>query len=505
MEYSLSPPGSLKEKSLIAAAIALWTKSPVKDEVLRVFEYRSERDFDKKWKKIEKIVQETVKAFELPQTLKTELSGISTQVGLEILGWAKYYGQYYCESAFFNNACWTPQGAIDAEKTARKLVNDESLSILKRYRIACIHCFENRVHDLWNSDKEFFDEQYLREIKKSANKRASRSTNRLIVFWSYYINERIGEIVRDGAINEYGLNVAVEEGNSVAVKYFWEKLTPIEKEKNLEKCIVAAAKESCHYVSGSRYFPNSCYTDIVCFLLNQVGEERQKNILNNPNTAENVLNGLLNFPYQKFFIPTTENVWHDSLVDGLLYYIEKKIHIPFQNYVEVFQYVWNKIHDKDSVNMNWISKILLKLLILKDYDNAKLIFNDLFIVNEGEAFIVSYKREDICCSLISQDKWDKLEFFIKSCLTDRNAAIKFKEKERISYYLLENGLQDQAEKFTKLLDNFIASFEVKLPTQAKEESNKRKVEDDNVRAKRMKAGSEIDQISVVGIEVRQIC
>lgn len=35
MDYNLLPPGTLKERALIEVAIALWTRNPVKDKILR--------------------------------------------------------------------------------------------------------------------------------------------------------------------------------------------------------------------------------------------------------------------------------------------------------------------------------------------------------------------------------------------------------------------------------------------------------------------------------------
>ncbi|VVC27413.1 PD-(D/E)XK nuclease superfamily 9 [Cinara cedri] len=468
MDYNLLPPGNLKEKALIEVAIALWTHNPIKDEVLRVFEYRSEHGFDKRWKKIEKIVQEIVKTLELPQTLKAELSGISTQIGLEILRWAQYYGQYYCESAFFNNIGWTPQGAIDAEKTARNLLSDESLSVLKRYKIACTYCFEDIIHDLWKQLGK--EERHLKKMKKS------RLYEGLVLFWSYHLYGKSAEVIGGNSINEYGLNIAVDQGNSVAVKYFWKKLNPEEKERNLEKYIVAAARESYEYISESRRFSNSCYTGIVCFLLNQVDDEQRKDIFSNTYTAENILNGLLNFPYRQLFIHAVEYSW-DSLQEenyhNLLYYIGKKVSNHFQSYKELLRCFWQKIPDKEKAINTWeASELLSKLFKVEDYVSIGLILGSVsiparekFILNEGPS---------ICYNLVAGNKWQALSNFMNCCLLNKDAAIKFKAKERISWYSADEALQENAPTFYKFVDDFIASFDAKSSIQAKGGHKKRK-------------------------------
>ncbi|MDN5247628.1 MAG: hypothetical protein QWI36_00600 [Wolbachia endosymbiont of Tyrophagus putrescentiae] len=464
MEYNLSPPNTLQERVLIAMAINLWTKSPVKDEVLRLFKSRSRSICDDGWEKVEKILRKKVvpKALSLPRSLAEELSGISTQIRLEILAWAKYYSRYYCELDFFNNMCWTPQGTVDAEKTARNLVSDQSVHIVKRYRIACINCFEDVIRNLWNSDREFFDEQYLREVK--------RHTNKLIAFWSYYINQKIDEIVTNGSVYEHGFNVAVEQGNSVAVRYFWPKLTLEEKERNLERCIKIAAEESFTGVMGHFKFPHSCYTNIVCFLLNQMSEKQQKNIFSD--VGEGILYGLLNFPYQKLFIATAERMLHTLSRRNryfLLLYTAKKIANYPQGYRSILKHVWQQVLDTELQGNIWEAvRILSDLYETKDHISIQWVLNSISD-SEREACIFSYEGEGICCYLIDQGEWSAISNFIKSCLTRKDLAIKFKKDEKISHYFLENEFPKKAEKFTQLIDDHIASFKA---------AQERKIEDE---------------------------
>lgn len=497
MDYTLPQPDSLRERSLIKAAITLWTKSPVLDKILKLF---SRSTWNNRWKEIDKLVQKIIQDLELPDTFKAELSSISRQIGQEMLAWTQYYAYQCNKSVFLKNVCWTPQGSIDAEKTARSLVNDKSLTVFQRYKIACINCFDEMIPDLWKQCG--VDEKDLEGMRKNT------WCDPMVILWSYSLCGRSAEITGESSINEYGLNIAVERGNSVAVKYFWQKLTSIEKEKNLEKCMVTAARKSCDYVSGSTRFPNSCDTEIVCFLLNQVSQEEQKEILSNYDTAEDVLCGLLNFPYQKLFIPAADFSWNNSMLDMVLYCIKRKIDDPFQEYIEpihgyrvIFNYFLNKIDDKNSIKMDRLVDILLVVFKLECYDDLKSILSDLFLERK-EKFIFSYSGRQICYELIGENKWNVLKFIFESCLTNRNAILEFKEKERISCRLLEKGSQEEAQKFIKIVDDLISSFDVVLPLQ---ENNKRKIEDDETQEKRMRTDSKITHVSVSDIKVRQIC
>lgn len=429
MDYNLVPPENLRESALIVAAINLFTQNPVKGQILRVFEYHSQGDFDDRWKEVEKIIKERIKGLKLPQTLEDDLSGISRQISLEILEWSKYYGKYYCESAFFNNICWTPQGSIDAEKTAKKLVSYESLSVLKRYEIACIHCFEDMIPDLWKQLGK--EASHLKRMKRS------RMYDRLAIFWSYYINDRAGEIIKDSSINEYGLNIAIEQGNSVAVRYFWTKLTPEEKEKNREKCIVIAAQKP---LTGSGLdkdirFPKSCYISILCFFLNQISEEQQVKILHNNATKlnYNILKGFLNFPYQHFFKPTAKHAL--SFLENEDYYyllssIADRILINHEIYGELFQYAWQKMPGRESAINAWqIEEAVSQLFELKDYRNAKLVLSST-LTSLREKLIFSDRGEDICYSLAKKDEWDALEDFINLCLVNRYVALRFNTTQK---------------------------------------------------------------------------
>ena len=486
MEYNLSPPNTLQEIVLIAMAINLWTKSPVKDEVLELFKSRSRNICDDGWEEVEKILRKKIvlpNPLSLPGSLAEELSGISTQIVLEILAWAKYYSKYYCELDFFNNICWTPQGTVDAEKTARKLVSDQSVHIVNRYRVACINCFEDVIPDLWKQSSK--TEKHLNGIKKF------KIHDDLVILWSYHLYNRSSEITGRDPINEFGFKIAVDLGNSVAVRYFWPKLTPEERERNLEKCIKIAAKESFTGVIGNFKFPHSCYTNIVCFLLNQMSEKQQKNIFSD--VGEYILCGLLNFPYQKLFIPISEEIWHylqeKKEYDRLLYYITDKISNYPQLYTELLQYVWQKIPDKDKVINTWEAGIALsKLFRIEDHESIRFILSSVS-VKAKEEFILD-EGLDVCCSLVSEGKWNILKKFMKCCLQNKDVAFAFeaKAKKRISWYTASEKLQENAPQFYKLIDDHIASLT--------NQGEKRKIEDEDndISAKKIRTDLEVKKM-----------
>ncbi|GFY40301.1 uncharacterized protein TNIN_91011 [Trichonephila inaurata madagascariensis] len=101
----------------------------------------------RKW---EELVSRNISSLGLPNIMKNELVPLIRCICLEIDKWKKYHEDsfnfdiVYIQTYF----CWNAQGKIDRRKTAKSLINDESLPISERFGLACHYCFVSDVISL---------------------------------------------------------------------------------------------------------------------------------------------------------------------------------------------------------------------------------------------------------------------------------------------------------------------------------------------------------------------
>ncbi|GFU71209.1 uncharacterized protein TNCV_2195851 [Trichonephila clavipes] len=101
-----------------------------------------------KW---EELVSRKISSLGLPNIMKNELVPLIRCICLEIDKWQKYHEDsltfdiVYIQGYF----CWNAQGKIDRRRTAKFLINDESLPISERFDLACHYCFVSDVISLW--------------------------------------------------------------------------------------------------------------------------------------------------------------------------------------------------------------------------------------------------------------------------------------------------------------------------------------------------------------------
>ncbi|GBO04748.1 hypothetical protein AVEN_255463-1 [Araneus ventricosus] len=80
---------------------------------------------------------------------------IAKPVGLQIPEWKKFMEQCLCDSResldmhLLKELCWTSAGALDYEKTAKKIVSLETIDVVKRFKIACGHCLVDSLPVVW--------------------------------------------------------------------------------------------------------------------------------------------------------------------------------------------------------------------------------------------------------------------------------------------------------------------------------------------------------------------
>ncbi|XP_067139090.1 uncharacterized protein [Centruroides vittatus] len=437
--YTLMP--SLEHRTFVKIAITSWNQGDIRALASKFYFSSPILNIGKRkkeWPKVEDEVIKRVLKLSLPKSLKEELSSFVEAVGWQILTWIDFHNKR-CNFVINlpNEFFWTPEDAIDKEKTSQMLVQDKNLDIVGRYRLACTYCLEDHIFILWNqlSGKKLYGKD-LRNI------RINKSP--LVSFWSHDIE---GEIVQLGDImKRYCQDESVIPCNKAATRYFLKKLTSDEgKKRVLVKTAGYVANRRCDSARNRTDFPKEHYADVLCFLLSQMDEEQQTEVFKS--YPYKVLKCFLDWPWQSLFMETANHMW-DFLSEGkydlLLRIIVDKVINGYKdcNYQNRFGEFWQqnlfKVEDKENVR-----------LILK---NAT--------VKEKEEIIFYYKGQNICERLIYNNEWGSLKFFVQECISSKDIKVKFKEefKERIIRRRSEETLEkekDMWSKFFQLIDDLI--------------------------------------------------
>lgn len=106
---------SLYERALIASTVALFTKDPVRNEILNLLKNNSWYDlwddlinYKDMWKEINQVALLETEKLNLPQKLKQDIRNTINPIGLEIFAWALHYKQMYCcKPSILDDLSWT--------------------------------------------------------------------------------------------------------------------------------------------------------------------------------------------------------------------------------------------------------------------------------------------------------------------------------------------------------------------------------------------------------------
>ncbi|WP_264339069.1 hypothetical protein [Wolbachia endosymbiont (group A) of Cydia splendana] len=468
MNYTLTP--SLEHITLVKIAITLWNQDDIRALTAR-FYFRSlilsERR--KEWQVVEDKVIEKIPELLLPEPLKKKVLNFIKPIGLEILKWREYHDQNsYLGIDLPNELCWTPQGTVDKKETAVVLIKDENLDITRRYRLACIYCLEDDIRELWskmpeNRRKSFYSEEDPRKVRQQE----------LVVLWTYYTKGEVNKL--DNMIErrwqskcspyQYAFEYAAVGGNKAATEYFLQKLTSKEKEESLVRSAGYVADRRCDSARNRTDLPKEHYADVLCFLLSQMNEEQQTEVFKS--YPYEVLKCLLDWPWQSFFMKTVSRMWDFLSGKDCNYFLREMVDKVIEghkdyDYQKLFGKFWQQspdAHKRYVIDECSSGSLLSKLLKIEDKENVKLILKDATLI-EKEKIIFYREGKDICESLIYNNKWDLLKFFIQECILSKEVIIKFKEKfkERIICRRSEEKLEKEKDMWNKafqLLDDLI--------------------------------------------------
>lgn len=255
-----------------------------------------------------------------------------------------------------------------------------------------------------NRRKSFYSEKGPRGVKQQ----------KLVVLWTYDIKGEVAKL--DNMIErrwrkctpyQYAFEYAALGGNKVAIEYFLQKLTPIEREESLVRSSGYVANKCCDCVSDLTDFPKEHYTDVLCFLLSQMNEEQQVKVFKS--YPYEVLKCLLDWPWQSFFMEMAklmQTFLPERNYHCLLEVIIDKVIDGYKdcNYQKLFGEFWQQSpisYKRYVINRSTSGFLLSNLFEVEDRKNITLIVRNAAVA-EKEELIFCDRGKYICASLISK-------------------------------------------------------------------------------------------------------
>ncbi|GFY52282.1 uncharacterized protein TNIN_189001 [Trichonephila inaurata madagascariensis] len=99
----------------------------------------------------EELISKKISSLPLPNSMNSKLMTLIRCICIEIDQWQKEHEHVFRFQCIdlLRYFCWNTQGKIDRVKTAKSLVNDESLCITERYNLAQLYFFVSESISLW--------------------------------------------------------------------------------------------------------------------------------------------------------------------------------------------------------------------------------------------------------------------------------------------------------------------------------------------------------------------
>lgn len=464
---------NLQRMALYAKAVSLWEGLHIKNKVREFFlsEYRSSPREDRelneeKWANLTKEVLNQLEPRVLPQILNSELIYVVREIGVKIYNWHECikenlsYNVDYAEQIY-----WTPYGTIDQVKIFKSFwLENSSLStgnrgvdISRLFKSACNYVLEEHINNLWQQvpkgiqEGTFYTESIYEEYKFH-----------LIAYYRLYLAGELHHLIRylkrvsydpdklydcNHSVEENMFRLSVSQGYALAAKYFWDKLSDEEKDRNMFDSVHMVIKGYDSIYCDIRDYKREQYTDICAFLMSQMSISQKQELFKSYNSS--ILRIFLShWPWQEFFIPTLESMWsylgtrdYQSVLNEIMYKIrqDNKLGYAIENskYQRILHEIWHKspacLKQQIDQSDSYSSNITMQLLDLWDLSTLKLIINDQdMIQRRWELIDKGYEKYE---KLIREDKYELLDQFIKEVLKQEEVEV-FKQKINIWDYFI---------------------------------------------------------------------
>ncbi|XP_034946594.1 uncharacterized protein [Chelonus insularis] len=437
---------NLQQRAAFSFAIALWEKEEVIAMMKKFFEFggfnrKTNSIFD--WQQLINVVINLWDKSVLPPKLAEEVENILEALGRKIYRWYQYLGkgdQLHLRTDkevldLILPIYWTPHGTIDEiEIFKSSWLKKKTIKPSALYNTACKLALEQYIEALWqivpiNIQKNYSQILYLENYYDQ----------HLLAYWKYCRDGKLEELndyfsfvmrksQRNGqlkssppfvpsySVDENMLRTSIYLKNSVAMTYFWNKLSEEKKNENIVDCARTAVRYYVAYCERNPIdgYEIEKYIEMCLFLVNQMTTSQKKLFFNTSSVSSSSLfcvpfarSGMKSaflamlassWPWQEFFIPFLNDIQEylelDSqavfeILSSITWTMEmrhdqKKLkiygHVEQNNskYQSLLQAAWGSIpgSSKQKVEDTMLDVMLRNLLKIWDLDSIKMIFND---------------------------------------------------------------------------------------------------------------------------------
>ncbi|GFU19946.1 uncharacterized protein NPIL_320992 [Nephila pilipes] len=421
----------------------------------------------------------------IPRCMKQGVQAWLNRIALEYLSYSRRQEMLFGVSRYFlmdvlTVESWTKAGRLDEKKLAERMLKDERLTVLQRYRMACVYCQDVHIQELWNG----LTEEEKRLILSSDNPNSSQENHPLVLLWSRQMEEEF--TFRRNYQWCKAAELAVRYGNRAALiscwnklkerwkklgKHTWQKIVIKMALKSLEGrqriqqesqiyldwkgCLILSKFPRTVFVeSFACYNLPSYYSEFMCFFLSQMDQELQLTFFKQAfqsRLSDFVLECYLDWSHRDDFIPTMSRLWgiipKDKFGQYLLTLASKYAEsyeweglqslvkeIRYYDYRNLLQSLWAEtpeeykryvfLEKKSNCVIYPVKnegRVLLPLLLKRSpfQREDEVLFKQIFCYQPQEERITmmySATGEDICAILTQKEKWSFLNWLLEECL-----------------------------------------------------------------------------------------
>ncbi|KAL7634571.1 UNVERIFIED_CONTAM: hypothetical protein RMT77_014948 [Armadillidium vulgare] len=271
-------------------------------------------------------------------------------ISVEIVKWSKFHREKFDLSfdfskEFINNSKFQINGLIDRENAARALMEETSLSLLTKFKIASFYSFSDMIMKFWVqlTDSEI-NSIFLNEIEPCVKD--------MVKSWTDHLTGKDLKLVGRNNFTFNTLMTSIECSSDISFRNLWKKLKEEEKDdavksfmqKFLQKAETWKSTDKCINLQYS-FEP---YINMFLFMVEGLGNEKVVELFWKDDFIFEILKYLLHWPYQSSFFRTANLVWNvlpEKLFHSLLIEIIDKIdHVFLGNaydYRLLFRKFWN--------------------------------------------------------------------------------------------------------------------------------------------------------------------
>lgn len=222
--------------------------------------------------------------FSIPRRLVLKLYGIAKTLCLEIKNWYLSHKDIVLSTDIdlSNEIRWYSYGIIDRFGTAKILIQNENISMVLRFFLACKYFFDDHVHTLWDNLPKLSKLYVVRQRSLASNR-----------FWINHVNAR--ETTDSTLMFRGATGTEYFNENYLGIRHYFKELTPEAK----YQCISYGLREG-----------NIHHFDLyLCF--SEMNIDEVKNLIHRLSATNrlNMMECFLSWPLQCIFGKMLDQIW----------------------------------------------------------------------------------------------------------------------------------------------------------------------------------------------------